>query len=132
MFSNVWSENTALFERLMEIHLDSPKLYYGFKLCLFVPSFRLCFPCLYSFFSSLYLTSSLFLLFFFPSISFIAFSFPSSLCVSSPSSFLALSYPLFFLFTFLFLYISIFSPVLSPHFLCLQPQVSQRLASDQH
>ena len=33
MFSNVWSENTALFERLMEIHSNSPKLYYGFKLC---------------------------------------------------------------------------------------------------
>ena len=31
MFSNVWSENTALFERLMEIHSISPKLYYGFK-----------------------------------------------------------------------------------------------------
>ena len=29
--SNVWSENTALFERLMEIHSNSPKLYYGFK-----------------------------------------------------------------------------------------------------
>ena len=28
---NVWSENTALFERLMEIHSNSPKLYYGFK-----------------------------------------------------------------------------------------------------
>ena len=31
MFSNVWSENTALFERLMEIHSNSPILYYGFK-----------------------------------------------------------------------------------------------------
>ena len=31
MFSNVWSENTALFERLMEIHSNSPKLYYGFN-----------------------------------------------------------------------------------------------------
>ena len=31
LFSNVWSENTALFERLMEIHSNSPKLYYGFK-----------------------------------------------------------------------------------------------------
>ena len=31
MFSNVWSENTALFERLMEIHSNAPKLYYGFK-----------------------------------------------------------------------------------------------------
>ena len=34
MFSNVWSENTALFERLMEIHSNSPKLYYGFKGCM--------------------------------------------------------------------------------------------------
>ena len=33
LFSNVWSENTALFERLMEIHSNSPKLYYGFKIC---------------------------------------------------------------------------------------------------
>ena len=31
MFSNVWSENTALFERLMEIHSNSPKLY-GFNI----------------------------------------------------------------------------------------------------
>ena len=31
MFSNVWSENTAVFERLMEIHSNSPKLYYGFN-----------------------------------------------------------------------------------------------------
>ena len=31
LFSNVWSENTARFERLMEIHSNSPKLYYGFK-----------------------------------------------------------------------------------------------------
>ena len=31
MFSNIWSENTALFERLMEIHSNSPKLYYGFN-----------------------------------------------------------------------------------------------------
>ena len=31
MFSNVWSENTALFERLMEIRSNSPKLYYGFN-----------------------------------------------------------------------------------------------------
>ena len=31
LFSNVWSENTALFERLMEIHFNSPKLYYGFN-----------------------------------------------------------------------------------------------------
>ena len=33
LFSNVWSENTALFERLMEIHSNSPKLYYGFNVC---------------------------------------------------------------------------------------------------
>ena len=31
MFSNVWSENTALFERLMAIHSNPPILYYGFK-----------------------------------------------------------------------------------------------------
>ena len=31
MFSNVWSENTTLFERLMEIHPNPPKLYYGFN-----------------------------------------------------------------------------------------------------
>ena len=31
MFSNVWSENAALFERLMEIHSNPPILYYGFK-----------------------------------------------------------------------------------------------------
>ena len=30
-FSDVWSENAALFERLMEIHSNPPKLYYGFK-----------------------------------------------------------------------------------------------------
>ena len=35
LFSNVWSENTALFERLMEIHSNSPKLYYGFKCILY-------------------------------------------------------------------------------------------------
>ena len=41
LFSNVWSENTALFERLMEIHSNSPKLYYGFKayLCLIMINF---------------------------------------------------------------------------------------------
>ena len=39
LFSNVWSENTALFERLMEIHSNSPKLYYGFKK-LWHPKFR--------------------------------------------------------------------------------------------
>ena len=32
MFSNVWSENIALFERLIEIYSNAPKLYYGFKL----------------------------------------------------------------------------------------------------
>ena len=31
MFSNVWSENTSLFERLMKIHSNPPKLYYGFN-----------------------------------------------------------------------------------------------------
>ena len=32
LFSNVWSENTALFERLMEIHSNvHQELYYGFK-----------------------------------------------------------------------------------------------------
>ena len=29
MFSDVWNENTALFERLMEIHSNPPILYYG-------------------------------------------------------------------------------------------------------
>ena len=27
----VWSENAALFERLMEIHSNQPILYYGFN-----------------------------------------------------------------------------------------------------
>ena len=31
LFSGVWSENTALFERLMEIH-SNPILYYGFNI----------------------------------------------------------------------------------------------------
>ena len=31
LFSDVWSENAALFERLMEIHSNPPILYYGFK-----------------------------------------------------------------------------------------------------
>ena len=31
MFSDVWSENAALFERLMEIHSNPPILYYGFN-----------------------------------------------------------------------------------------------------
>ena len=31
MLSDVWSENAALFERLMKIHLNPPILYYGFK-----------------------------------------------------------------------------------------------------
>ena len=31
MFSDVWSENAALFERLMEIYSNPPILYYGFK-----------------------------------------------------------------------------------------------------
>ena len=30
-FSDVWSENAALFERLMDIHSNPPILYYGFK-----------------------------------------------------------------------------------------------------
>ena len=32
MFSDVWSENAELFERLMEIHSNPPILYYGFKI----------------------------------------------------------------------------------------------------
>ena len=31
MFSDVWSENATLFERLLEIHSNPPILYYGFK-----------------------------------------------------------------------------------------------------
>ena len=31
LFSDVWSENAALYERLMEIHSNPPILYYGFK-----------------------------------------------------------------------------------------------------
>ena len=31
MFSNVWSENATLFERLVKIHSNPPILYYGFK-----------------------------------------------------------------------------------------------------
>ena len=31
LFSNVWSKNDALFERLMEIHSNPPILYYGFN-----------------------------------------------------------------------------------------------------
>ena len=31
MFVDVWSENTALFERLTKIHSNPPKLYYGFN-----------------------------------------------------------------------------------------------------
>ena len=31
LFSDVWSENAALFERLMEIHSNPPKPYYGFN-----------------------------------------------------------------------------------------------------
>ena len=29
--SDVWSENAALFERMIEIHSNPPVLYYGFK-----------------------------------------------------------------------------------------------------
>ena len=32
MFSDVWSENAALFDGLMEIHSNPPILYYGFKI----------------------------------------------------------------------------------------------------
>ena len=40
LFSDVWSENAARFERLMEIHSNPPILYYGFntlgvKTCMF-------------------------------------------------------------------------------------------------
>ena len=31
MFSDVWSDNAAVFERLLEIHSNPPILYYGFK-----------------------------------------------------------------------------------------------------
>ena len=31
LFSDVWSENAALFERLMEIHSNPPILYFGFN-----------------------------------------------------------------------------------------------------
>ena len=31
LFFDVWSENAALFERLMEIHTNPPILYYGFN-----------------------------------------------------------------------------------------------------
>ena len=42
LFSNVWSENTALFERLMEIHLNSPKLYYGFNQAMYSGNANIC------------------------------------------------------------------------------------------
>ena len=32
MFPDVWSENAALLERLMEIHLNPPVLSYGFNI----------------------------------------------------------------------------------------------------
>ena len=32
MFSDVWSENAARFERLMEIHSNPSILYYGFNI----------------------------------------------------------------------------------------------------
>ena len=32
LFSDVWSENAALFERLMAFHSNPPILYYGFKI----------------------------------------------------------------------------------------------------
>ena len=31
LFSDVWSENAALFERLVEIHSNPPILYFEFK-----------------------------------------------------------------------------------------------------
>ena len=31
LFSDVWSENAALVERMMEFHSNLPKLYYGFN-----------------------------------------------------------------------------------------------------
>ena len=31
LFSHVWSENGALFERLMEIYSNPPTLYFGFN-----------------------------------------------------------------------------------------------------
>ena len=31
LFSDVWSENAALFERLVKIHSNPPILYFGFK-----------------------------------------------------------------------------------------------------
>ena len=31
LFFDVWSENAALFERIMKIHSNPPILYYGFK-----------------------------------------------------------------------------------------------------
>ena len=34
LFSDAWSENAAFFERLMEIHLNPPILYYGFNTAL--------------------------------------------------------------------------------------------------
>ena len=35
MFSDVWSENAAQFERLMEMNSNPPILYYGFKLLIY-------------------------------------------------------------------------------------------------
>ena len=32
LFSGVWSENAALFERFMKIHSNPPILYYGINL----------------------------------------------------------------------------------------------------
>ena len=31
MFSDIWIENAALYERVVEIHSNPPILYYGFK-----------------------------------------------------------------------------------------------------
>ena len=33
LFSDVGSENAALFERLVEINSNPPILYFGFKIC---------------------------------------------------------------------------------------------------
>ena len=35
LLSDVWSENAALFKRLMEINSNPPILYFGFKILVF-------------------------------------------------------------------------------------------------
>ena len=37
LFSGVWSENAALFERLMEIHSNPPILYFSFNSAIVAP-----------------------------------------------------------------------------------------------